>query len=240
MDYELDGFPNDFSGEVRLFPLPNLVLFPGCVQPLHIFESRYCEMLEDAMQDDQLIAIATLQPGYEADYYSRPPIAGHVCVGRVVMHEKTPKDTYNLILIGTRRAIIKDEITPVRSFRRAAVEIISDRIVIEAAETARRLGAKLAERFVAAAKSAEKLAVNFREGKITLSSLTDVVAFHFPLELGLKLHLLGETNPIERAHLLLGALDLPSADTVPAPADLPFDEQSESERPAFPPPFGNN
>ena len=40
--------PPDFCGQVRLFPLSNLVLFPGNVLPLHIFESRYEEMLEDA------------------------------------------------------------------------------------------------------------------------------------------------------------------------------------------------
>jgi ATP-dependent Lon protease len=241
VDYTLDGFPNDFSGEVRLFPLPNLVLFPGCVQPLHIFESRYCEMLEDAMQDDRLIALATLQPGYEADYYGRPPIAAHVCVGRVVMHEPAPEETYNLILIGARRAIIEHEITPVRSFRRATVEILNDCTVTEANETARRLGAELAERFVAFAKSAEKLAINFGAGKITLSSLTDVVAFHFPLEQELKLQLLAEIDPIQRAHVLLGALDLLTPNSVAAPADSrPAQPSSAGRRPAFPPPFGDN
>ena len=31
----------DFGGKVRVFPLPNLVLFPHVMQPLHIFEPRY-------------------------------------------------------------------------------------------------------------------------------------------------------------------------------------------------------
>ena len=30
--------PDDFDGQVRLFPLPDLVLFPHAMQPLHIFE----------------------------------------------------------------------------------------------------------------------------------------------------------------------------------------------------------
>ena len=33
--------PSNFTGLVKLFPLPNLVLFPGVIQPLHIFEPRY-------------------------------------------------------------------------------------------------------------------------------------------------------------------------------------------------------
>jgi ATP-dependent Lon protease len=237
---EIQEFPVDFSGEARLFPLPNLVLYPGCVQPLHIFESRYCEMLEDAMQDDRLLAIATLLPGFETDYYSRPPIADHTCVGQVIMHEKTPQDTYNLILIGARRAHIKHEITPVRSFRRAAVEIIDDCDVTDVNPTARRLGDELVEQFVAAAKSAEQLAINFQAGKISLSSLTDVVAFHFPLELQLKLKLLEECDPIQRARMLLVALDSNSGAVSDERVAPPAAEKPPFQSRTFPPPFGNN
>ena len=38
---ELSFSARDFGGKVRLFPLPNLVLFPHVMQPLHIFEPRY-------------------------------------------------------------------------------------------------------------------------------------------------------------------------------------------------------
>ena len=57
--------PDDFSGPVRLFPLPNLVLFPYVLQPLHIFQPRYRELMADALHDDRLIALATLKPGWE-------------------------------------------------------------------------------------------------------------------------------------------------------------------------------
>lgn len=239
MEYKVNHLPVDFSGEVRLFPLPNLVFYPGCIQPLHIFESRYCEMIEDAMQDDRLLAIATLLPGYEADYHSRPPIAPFACLGHVITYEKTPEDTYNLILIGNSRARIKHEITPVRSFRRAMVEIIENLDVSEIAKTAREVGAALAERFVDAAKSADEMVTHFREGKLSLSSLTDVVAFHLPVGLELKLKLLEEPNPLQRAEWLLHALNgTPDEDeqenktgqdkTLPAP------------RFKFPPDFGNN
>ena len=63
--------PTDFDGQARLFPLSDLVMFPNNLLPLHIFESRYCEMLEDATRSDQLIAMATLLPGFEDEYYVR-------------------------------------------------------------------------------------------------------------------------------------------------------------------------
>ena len=46
---DIAALPDDFAGQARLFPLPNLVLFPHVMQPLHIFEPRYRELLEDAL-----------------------------------------------------------------------------------------------------------------------------------------------------------------------------------------------
>ena len=110
--------PGDFNGEVRLFPLPDLVVFPRNLLPLHIFESRYVEMLEDAIQGDRLITMATLEPGYESDYFSRPAISPFACIGRVTDHRRTEQGSYNLMLAGIGRAEIEREIEPVRSFRR--------------------------------------------------------------------------------------------------------------------------
>ena len=69
-------------GVARLFPLPNLVLFPHVLQPLHIFEPRYCDLLEAALADDRLIAMAVLAPGWEKDYEGRPPVHPIACLGR--------------------------------------------------------------------------------------------------------------------------------------------------------------
>ena len=73
-----------FCGKVRLFPLPNLVLFPEVMQPLHIFEPRYRQMTADALAGDRLIALGLLRPGWEADYDGKPAIYPVACLGRVV------------------------------------------------------------------------------------------------------------------------------------------------------------
>ena len=64
--------PAEFSGIVRLFPIPNLVMFPHVMQPLHVFEPRYRDLLEDALANDRLIAMAVLEPGWESDYEGQP------------------------------------------------------------------------------------------------------------------------------------------------------------------------
>src|SRR5690348_13006239 len=92
-----------FAGGVRLFPLPNLVLFPHVMQPLHIFEPRYRSLLEDALSADRLIAMAVLEPGWESDYEGRPPLSSMACLGRVATYRRLPDGTYNLLLLGLQR-----------------------------------------------------------------------------------------------------------------------------------------
>src|SRR5215469_8637081 len=94
---ELSFSVTDFAGTVRLFPLPNLVLFPHVMQPLHIFEPRYRNLLEDALAADRLIAMALLEPGWESDYEGRPPLGTMACLGRVATHHRLPDGTYNLL-----------------------------------------------------------------------------------------------------------------------------------------------
>jgi Lon protease-like protein len=69
-----------FRGTVRLFPLPNLVLFPHVIQPLHVFEPRYCQLMADAVGDDRMMSLALLRPGWEEQYQQRPPIHEVVCI----------------------------------------------------------------------------------------------------------------------------------------------------------------
>ena len=104
---ELSFDASTFSGVVRLFPLPNLVLYPHVMQPLHVFEDRYREMLEDALATDQLIAMAVLRPGWETDYDSRPPISEFACLGKVVAHHRLEDGRYNLLLLGVQRVRIR-------------------------------------------------------------------------------------------------------------------------------------
>src|SRR5262245_55213880 len=98
-----DAFsPDDFSGQVRLFPLPNLVLFPHVIQPLHIFEPRYVDMLHAALEDDRLIAMNLLEPGWEGDYEGRPPIAPVACLARILTWQALPERRYNVLVFGLR------------------------------------------------------------------------------------------------------------------------------------------
>lgn len=101
-----DPFPAGFSGSVPLFPLPNVVLFPGRSLPLHVFEPRYRAMVADALAGERLIAMALLAPGWEPDYHGNPPVHEVVGIGRITACARLPDGKYNLTLAGLSRARI--------------------------------------------------------------------------------------------------------------------------------------
>src|SRR5438445_4483396 len=100
----------NFDGIARLFPLPNLVLFPFVIQPLHIFEERYRRMTADALAGDRLIGMVLLRPGFEAEYAGRPAIHSVACLGRIVADKRLEDGRYNLLLRGLARVRIAAEI----------------------------------------------------------------------------------------------------------------------------------
>lgn len=196
------GLPPEFDNTVRLFPLGDYVAFPHNVMPLHIFESRYREMFEDAMKSDQLITMATLEPGHSDEYFSRPPLHPVVCIGRVIEHETTSRGTYELMLQGIARARIESEIEPVRSFRRAHVSLIEESIPMEDANT-RHLGARLTSLLKSRASSGQRFIDVIAHGNFPLHVLTDVAATYLQLPTEQKLQLLQEGDPVRRAEEIL-------------------------------------
>src|SRR5712691_309361 len=98
-----------FGGTVRLFPLPNLVLFPHVVQPLHVFEPRYRDLTTDALDGDNLVAMALLKPDWESDQGDRPPIHPVVCLGRIVANQRLDDGRFLLLLRGLSRARVVQE-----------------------------------------------------------------------------------------------------------------------------------
>ncbi len=226
------NWPDDFSGIVRLFPLPNLVLFPSVVQPLHIFEPRYCEMLQDALAGDRLIAMALLQPGWEQQYQQRPPIASTVCIGKIVAHTPTQDGRHNILLVGLRRARIVEELSPTFAFRQARVSVMMDEYPPDDADERALMCASLQAifaKFVPEGLARQSSFQHLIGEPNPLGPLTDTIAYAMNLPLAVKQQLLAEPNVDIRCRLLLRCLKQRL-------------EQSSSEAPRedFPPPFSNN
>jgi Lon protease-like protein len=95
-----------------IFPLPNVVLFPGVFLPLHIFEPRYRQMVARALEGDRIIGMTLLVPGHEEAYEGRPPVFPIGCAGLITYVERQNDDRFNLILRGLGKFRIDDEAPP--------------------------------------------------------------------------------------------------------------------------------
>jgi len=88
-------------------------LLPHAVAPMHIFENRYRQMVEHALDSSGQIAMAIFQnDDWKQDYHGRPPIRPCVCLGQIVQHERLPDGRYNILLQGVCRARIRKEYKP--------------------------------------------------------------------------------------------------------------------------------
>src|SRR5439155_10752363 len=165
-----------FTGAARLFPLPNLVLFPHVVQPLHVFEPRYRQMTADALAGDRLIALALLQPGWEADYEGRPAVHPVACLGRVVADQLLPDGRYNLLVRGLSRLRLHGEVTDAKPYRTARGELLIDGplpALAEAKALRKELAGKVLPRF-AAGTPRDQLQELF-QGELPLGALCDIL-----------------------------------------------------------------
>jgi Lon protease-like protein len=112
---------------IPLFPLPNVVLFPGVYLPLHIFEPRYRTMVVDALDGDRMIGMVLLRPGFEEDYEGRPPVFDVGCAGVITHHERLQDGRFNIVLQGTERFRIEDE-DHSQPYRIARVDSLPDAV----------------------------------------------------------------------------------------------------------------
>jgi Lon protease-like protein len=111
-----------------IFPLPEVVLLPGAVLPLHIFEPRYRAMTAAVLSQGGILAMATLVPEAGAAPLGGilPAVYPVVGIGEVVAHEELPDGRYNLLLRGIARAWITEELPPDRAYRRVRGRVLED------------------------------------------------------------------------------------------------------------------
>jgi uncharacterized protein len=191
---------------VPLFPLPNVVLFPRAVLPLHIFEERYKEMMADALDGDKQIAMALLRPGWEKNYYAAPSIEPVVCVGEILSWERLADGKYNLLLQGRARARVVREWrhNPYRMAElRALEEIPASESDLE--EDRIRLRKMLEKVPLGALPSAEQF-LELIKGTVGTEVIADLVAGNYLEDIAVKQGLLSEVEVGRRVRRTVDAL----------------------------------
>lgn len=220
----------NFDGTTRLFPLPNLVLFPFVIQPLHVFEQRYQQMTADALAGDRLLTIVLLRAGWEPEYLNRPALHAVGCLGRIVADQRTEDGKYNLLLRGLARVRIVEEIEPERLYRSARVETVADVPAHppHVQQHLRRALAREAPRWLSGNAEMLQQFQRLLDSDLPLGAACDIFTFALPLEPEFKQQLLEEPDVERRTRGLLDHLQTRT------PVATPNAEQT------FPPSFSAN
>jgi Lon protease-like protein len=96
-----------------LFPLPNIVFFPHTRLPLHVFEPRYRQMVQDALEAEERFGIVLLRPGWESDYFGAPAVYDCGTIGTIEQAVPLEDGRYNIVVRGDIRFRILDEVSRV-------------------------------------------------------------------------------------------------------------------------------
>ena len=200
-DFQL---PESFDGHVRLFPLPNLVLFPGVMQALNLFEPRYRQLMEDVLEDDHLITMALVKPDPVNLSMPVPEICQTVCVGKIMTHAKLENGTYNLFLAGVSRAVIVDELASDTPYRQAKVKLVSDGALSESEEQALRT--KLLQLLKQTRGSQSHFNNAAEIERFEVGQLVDIIAYSSGISPMEQQRILETTDIRDRSRFLISAL----------------------------------
>lgn len=220
-----------FTGTAPVFPLPNVVLFPHVALPLHVFEPRYREMVEHALENERLIAMALLKSGWEPEYDGRPPIHEMVCLGRITTDERLESGRYNIVVTGIHRAVVLEEVDAGLPYRVAKLELYrdfySDEPLVNRKMRQRELLTSFRKLFPNT--RSDSLLSQVLEADLPLGVLSDLLAAVLKVEPLQKLSLLEELDVDLRSDLLLDKIRRLLSDT-----------PATSLRRMFPPKFSLN
>ena len=187
--------------DIPLFPLPDVVLFPGTRRPLQVYEPRYREMIADALKGNRIIGMVLLRPGFEADYEGRPPIYGIGCAGVIEDYEQLPDGRYLILLRGltTFRIVSEDQRKP---YRVARVEAIPELLRDDESGALSTLRSKLAELLT----KVLPLDVEPPDPGLEDVEFVNITAQALPMSEADRQALLERTSVIERARALVERL----------------------------------
>jgi uncharacterized protein len=205
MDFtsELPGF----SDRCRLFPLPDVLLFPHALLPLHIFEPRYRQMTEDALAGDRLVTMVQIRTAPKNSPWLEPvPIMGVGCVGKIVQYERLADGRFNFLLLGCKRVRLKREIPGDKLYRIAEAEIMEDEEPGDSLEPGRH---ELVELFRRAFEKRHRLDDDLDKllkSAVPLGVLSDIITQALGLHTEMKQILLAEPKVERRMNTLMSVL----------------------------------
>ncbi|KIN75276.1 ATP-dependent protease LA 2 [Sulfitobacter noctilucae] len=104
---------------IAIFPLGGALLLPRSRLPLHIFEPRYLQMIEDALKTDARL-IGMVQPN-KVPGREGPGLQTIGCAGRITQFSETEDGRYMITLGGVSRFRVVNEVEGFSPYRKCVV-----------------------------------------------------------------------------------------------------------------------
>ena len=109
----------DLPDTISIFPLGGALLLPRARLPLHIFEPRYLQMVEDALKTDERL-IGMIQPN-EVSGRNGNGLQTIGCAGRITQFSETEDGRYMITLGGMSRFRVVNEVEGFSPYRKCYV-----------------------------------------------------------------------------------------------------------------------
>lgn len=91
-----------------VFPLPKTFLYPHVIMPLHIFEPRYRQMIDDLLDRRGWLIITPIRAGHEDNQVGTPPIYPVGGLGEIIKHQRMPDGRFMISLAGLGRVNLRE------------------------------------------------------------------------------------------------------------------------------------
>ena len=191
--------------ELPLFPLP-VVLFPGVPLPLHIFEPRYRQMLQDVSVSNRLFGVSYFDSSASDKEH---PIVGHVgCAAEVTETQALPDGRSNILTVGLIRYRVENYLERGDPYLVAQVNYFEDEE--EDGELVNQSSRSVAEAFSRIARAVKII----NDERATLPDISDtdpqrlsfLVAAAMEIDADVKQELLELRSTSERLRRLRGML----------------------------------
>jgi Lon protease-like protein len=187
-----------------IFPLPDVVLFPRALLPLHVFEPRYRALLADCLATHKCMAMAlTVGVGGEGGDGDRPGVARIAGAGIVVQHQPLGDGRSNIMLHGRARVLL-EELPFEPPYRRARARVLQE---VGSAPDAQRAALRAAAvAFVSAARRREVEIELELPADIDAAAAADLCAHHLVLDPAVRQRALEELDVGARVLLVTAEL----------------------------------
>jgi uncharacterized protein len=191
---------------LAIFPLQGVLLLPGNSLPLHIFEPRYRNLVEDALAGPKVIGMIQPRGPVAEEDLEEPPLYTVGCAGRIHRSQQLPDGRYLILLVGLTRFRVRAELPGLRGYRR--VEAAYEEFGADGQEPSRvlpDLTPLLSD--VQSFGTQHGLEVDISElASIPPPQLVNGLAAALPFSPAEKQALLEAPDPLERTHVLAALL----------------------------------